>query len=217
MRTASVLLVLLFLALPARADDTRCPGGDTLVDVTVTTDRGGVRLSNAKSVNDLMRLGGSIDLRGGRILGLTRMNLDYRMEANTRVVTRDRKRYCVSLRRVKVHLGFKDFRVFVARRYHPGTCPYRVTKAHEMRHVSLYRREMDDAIGPFKARVADVAKRVPVVWTEDPQAATRDMVARIGAAMRSDVQALERRMRIANRKIDTPAAYRLEHAKCPKW
>ncbi len=214
-----VLLALILLAAaPVRAASDRCPGGDSLVDVTVTTDPGGVRISNAKTVNDLMRLGGGgVDLRHGRILGLTRMSLDFRLRASSRVVSPDRKRFCVSLSTVEAHLGFKDFDVFVARRYAPGTCQYRVTKEHEMRHVSLYRRELNDAVGPFKAAVMAAARKVPVVWTTDPKAASQAMIQRISAALNPRVKRLERDMRVANRKIDTPAAYRLENAKCPKW
>lgn len=208
------------MAVPAEARQARsCPGGDTKIDVTLTTDRGGVQVSNRKTLSDLRRMvtgsrhGGPL----GRVLGLTRMSLDFRMQANTKVFTRDRRNYCVSLSKVKAHLGFKDFEVYVARRYKPGTCAYRVTKAHEMTHVSLYRRELGDAVGPFKTALAEAAARIPVIWSRDPQAATGKMLRDLDRAIQPVLKRMNREMEISNGRIDTKEAYAREHRKCRDW
>ncbi|GAB6053532.1 hypothetical protein JCM17960_23520 [Magnetospira thiophila] len=211
-------LLLMTVGVPVNAAPARCPGGDSLIDVTLTSDRGGVRFYNTKTLNDLRRLTGAGNYADGtQVLGLTRRLLDYRLQARTRTETNDGRQFCVSLSKVDLHLGFKDFEVYIARRYQPGSCAYRVTKEHELTHVALYRRELNDSLESFKARAINAAMRVPVVWTHDPNAATQAMLNDLYRSLEKDFQALEDRMDWANSQIDTPAAYRREHSKCEDW
>ncbi|CCQ73619.1 hypothetical protein [Magnetospira sp. QH-2] len=217
MRVLLSVLALILLAQPANAQQ-RCPGGDTLVDVALTSDRGGVRFYNTKTLTDLKRMTGPGNYGNGeRVLGLTRRVLDYRLQARTRTTTTDGRRYCVSLSRVDLHLGFKDFEVYIARKYRPGSCAYRVTKEHELTHVALYRRELADSLAAFKARVIDAAMREPVVWTSDINATTQAMLNRLSRRLQADLRRLEDNMDRANSAIDTPEAYRQEHNKCRDW
>lgn len=44
--------------------------------------------------------------------------------------------------RVSVTLTFRPVNVFIAREFHPDTCPYNTVLDHEMRHVKLYEEEV---------------------------------------------------------------------------
>lgn len=75
---------------------------------------------------------------GRTLMGLTLAELKSTVEyGGSGIADRGGQRVCMRPA-VKVRLSFSPMTVYVAREHPPGSCAYRVTLEHELKHVSVY-------------------------------------------------------------------------------
>lgn len=109
--------------------------------VEVTSIASPVRVLNSIS-SQMLSSRSAITVSGQALLGVTssttRADIDIDGQSLQDVAS---KRECIAPR-LTVTLSYPVFDVFVAREFHPASCPYREIYAHEMRHVQLYREHL---------------------------------------------------------------------------
>ncbi|ANK80288.1 MAG: hypothetical protein TEF_05385 [Rhizobiales bacterium NRL2] len=147
-----------------------------------------------------------------RQVGATAFTLN--TEVRMSVAAAEQRRDCFRLKRLDIRLDVLQLDVFIASELVPGTCPYRVTMAHEQRHVEIYRsgvrrlkEELETALGG-----STLLRAIPAASIE--QAMERFRVAVdtvVSDARRKNSEEMAR----DNARLDTPSSYREEHARCP--
>ncbi len=129
---------------------------------------GEVQLDTTKSSPQLIRLRRAQISGAGfkRLSGLTQMKFHSHYDVKLRA-TQKREGFCINAESIDVELGFKQFNVYIIKRYRPGSCQYRVTKKHEMKHVNLYRKGLHSALPEFRAAIDEVVSNHLPLWSEN--------------------------------------------------
>ncbi len=140
--SAPLLLVPICLALAGcdvlRSFETVCETRLPPSSVTVKTEPVIHRVDHSLDASALTRKGADIVADGKIVLGLTSANLSSTVQVTARGMTRrGSARFCMRPE-VEVRLSFNPMTVYMNSDDAPGSCPYRLTYAHEMRHVQVY-------------------------------------------------------------------------------
>ncbi len=199
----------------------RCPLPDTRAEAELKIDLGRIKLVHRHNRKHLARLQKkNKQFRGGgdwQPVGLTQTELEFRMKVHINAVSAGAKRYCGSLDRVEVFLGYDDLIVYIAQKYHRGSCQYQSILKHENLHVSIFRDTLEHYAPRVENRLRQTAERLaPVLVSSAQQAASR-----LQAAMQRQMKPMFREINAAldraNAAIDTPENYKREQANCKNW
>lgn len=144
-----------------------CPTVAPPVKVNINATAGDINLNNSRSSYSLK--GEDVDttvlsLHQGsyEVSGLTKGNIETKQELvfNTRTDSRT-GRHCVWLDAINVNIHL-DHVVYVAREHKPGTCMFRETYNHEIKHVNVDRNTINKYLPVIRATIKKVASTVGV-------------------------------------------------------
>ena len=150
--------------------------------------------------------------RGWVLQGLTLTNdhLDTRVKSVRQSLPDGR--VCIWLSWVEATLGMPEQQVYVANDYPDYSCEYRAVLAHENKHVTINRTVVQSFAEPMrKALQEGVTKINPLIFStanvQDSQ-----ITGFLYTLMRPVWTAMRAELKRQNGAIDTPEAYRQEHA-----
>lgn len=214
----------MFVSTPAAAVQTCTLSGPPPV-VTVRVNEGHVRLDNQRSQNELSEIrrhtdngvGGLLDSAGWRSAGLTVTNTGYRLAVRVEAADLADGRVCARLTNATLDVGLRKLDVYVARRYHPGTCTYRTVLAHEYQHVAIFRGELKQHVPAMRQQLITTAGRMMAVVAPSPDAAARYFQHRLQTELQPAFLEMNRATERANGRLDTPGNYRLTQSRCSQW
>jgi hypothetical protein len=212
LRTLLIVLALLLTTVAARAAD--CP-------VTSPADlSAGIEWQEPQLVHDQPSDALPASRRGGagfpganrRKLGSTESSLLVRTRLVVSELAADRG--CYALSRLVVNIVAGPVRIFVASELDPESCPYRVTLAHEEKHLAVFRDAAEDLLAELEQDMRAPSLRQSIA-AEDIQVAVERFRQAVNivvgdARRRVDAEATRR-----NGALDTRSAYRAEQDKCP--
>ena len=136
--------MVVFFASPSNAKS--CLLNIPPPSVTLSTSEGKISVYRGYSSKQLDRkLGGHtpVNLRAGWVtLSLTKSKLISRIKVSVTYRKIGKKRICIGLASVSVQVGCPHFNIYVARKLKHGSCAYKTTMAHEQKHVSIYRDQL---------------------------------------------------------------------------
>lgn len=203
------------LAWPALAAEP-CGGlGPVEPKVSVTVEPGEPSYDTTRSGAEIAELGAGGGLPGGEPLGLTRVEERVATRVAFQEVQRG-DRWCVAPTTIEVTVHYPDTTVFIARRFEPGTCQYRVVRAHEDEHVRINRTALEAATGPIREAVRATADGWG--WRHgEPETLRQAFQEEMRAALDGPLGDMRERRRQGNAEIDTLASYRALTAQCPDW
>lgn len=230
------LVLALVLALvpafaPARAAGNECrllgPGAPPHVSFTLQPSNVNWHYDKTRDQIRVLRAnsGGKVAAVGpnwqsiGLTLATTILAVDVRVEA---VPLRESKsgsaapEYCARLIAADVKFGSSRIDAYVARDYRQGSCPFRVVRDHEGKHIAVHRNAVERYAPLIEKRLREAAPALPMVRAADPKKgaerlrkALHDDLSRIFDAMRKDVDK-------NNGALDTHEAYANERQLCPR-
>lgn len=210
----AIAVLLLSAGLAGRAD-AAC-GSAAPPDISVTAATPDATVSHALSSDEIPKVMRKHNPHGShsaiRQVGATAFTLN--LERRLAVATLPGRSDCFRLSGLEISLEIVKLDVYVARELKPGSCPYRVTMAHEQRHVAIYRGGVGELRTELEAVLRRSALLGPIPAKDINQAMSRYVTAVdtvVADARRKKNEAMAR----ANGLLDTPASYRAEHAKCP--
>tara|TARA_B100002052_G_scaffold200731_1_gene183180 strand:+ start:269 stop:865 length:597 start_codon:yes stop_codon:yes gene_type:complete len=191
-------------------------------DVTLRIEPGKITLNNRYSRSQIKTLSGrgpsSVKL-GSRWqpigLTLTEQQFSMRVKVDAKRIGSDR--FCGQLSRVDARLGYDKLKVYIARKYRPGSCNYRSILDHENRHVSVFRNTLVKYAPRVERRLRRFAASLgPVVATSADQAA-KILQQKLQRELKPLIREMDREMDFRNAKLDSPQNYRREQARCSQW
>lgn len=196
--------------------------GDPVVQVSVKRLDGRVIHNNARTREGLRRM----QRQSGRAtafgaawtpVGLTLTELKYRMKLKIEAQPLSNSAYCARVTAVDAELGYDDLRVYIARKFRPGTCAYDSINAHELTHVAVFRDALDRFYPRLQHRLQRAAQSLDPVRSSSPDMAADYLRQRLSAAVQPLFLEMNRDLDRANARLDTPERYAQEQALCPEW
>lgn len=141
-----------------------------------------------------------------RTIGLTRANFGHRSSIDVKgVEDRAGHRACVRPR-VSVELFLRPMTVYVAREYADDPCRARTIRAHEQRHVDVYARYANEAVGPLTGQLRDVVGSAPH-YASTVAEAQHGLDRRIESTLEAFMRESERALAARQAQVDTPEEY----------
>ena len=210
------LLVGTVPATGAPRCDTSATGAPPRVELSMKAGR--VTYDNNLDRDRIRRLqrkstGGS----GWAPIGLTLADLTLDMKVRVKAVPVGERLHCATLTAVDTTLGYDTIRVYIDRKYRPGSCQHRSILNHENLHVGIFRNTAKRFAIRIKTRLVRAAARMQPVRSHSARVAAK----RLRTALQREVQPLfrelDRTIALANAEWDTPENYRHEQARCPRW
>lgn len=211
-KIASVILALLLMMGVSHAAD--CP-------VAEAADfRASIEWLEPELIQDLAsadlpasrRRGQAFPGANRRKLGSTESSLHVRTNLVVSELAADRG--CYALSRLVVNIVAGPVRIYVARELDPDSCPYRVTMAHEDKHVEVFREAAENLLWELEndMRAPSLRQSIPAETIQVAVERFRQAINLLvgDARRRVDEQATRR-----NGELDTRSAYRAEQDKCP--
>lgn len=198
-----------------------CPKAETLPRVSLKTLVGRVTYDTRKSREQLARLqgrkGAQSRKRGWYPIGLTLTELQFRMDISINTLSRKAKRHCATIAGVKAELGYDEITIYVAKRYHRGSCQYLSVLEHENEHLAIFRNTLARYGPKVERRLVQAASQLkPMAGRSSNQAA-----AKIQKALQRQIEPLFKEMNKVmdreNDRIDMTENYHREQARCSKW
>jgi len=228
LRPASSLFILTLIGLwsigvtPPTHAQSACPTFGQTLDVTLRIELGKIALNNGYSRSQIKTLSGhgpSYATLGSRWqpIGLTLTEQQFSMRVKVRAKRIGSNRFCGQLSGIDARLGYDKLKVYIARKYRPGSCNYRSILDHEKRHVSVFRNTLFKYAPRVERRLKRFAASLgPVVATSADQAA-KILQQKLQRELKPLIREMDREMDFLNAKLDSPQNYRKEQARCPQW
>jgi hypothetical protein len=216
--TALLLAWLAGTAAPAAAAEP-CPAAPTTGQLRLTVDYG-------KIVHDLTRSGaelGRLDRGGGdkaaaqgeETMGLTvaEFAIDGHADIKTRKIAQG---VCVYPKSIVLRLGYPLFRVYIDRRFLPGTCRYRSLIVHEHTHVQIARAALQRHAGAMRRALQLYLEAHPSLLVAKRSAARGVYMTRLQRVLDPLVAALDADSGRGQARLDEPASLERTWRACPE-
>ncbi len=207
----------LFMDRPAEAKSCRLniPAAQVSVDLYKAQTKTNNRNSSGQLATKYGRHGNNLKKAGWVTRGLTKTDLESRIEVGIQYQKMGNNVYCVGLKSVEATIGYKLFRVYVARDLRPGSCEYRTTLDHEQAHVAIYMDQLLQFKPRFENRLQRVAANLKPVQSRSAESGHAYFLRKINSEFRQVFRQLNRETDRRQRRLDTPENYRREQALCP--
>lgn len=150
-------------------------------------------------------------------VGLTLTELKFEMRIKVEAFQLSNRHVCARLSEVDADLGYDLIRVFIARRFRPGSCAYNSISQHEMNHVAVFRRGLDDFYPRLQRRLQRAAGALTPIEASSPGRAAKHLRSRLTATVEPLFKEMNRTLDRNNARLDTPERYRAEQARCSEW
>ena len=114
-------------------------------------------------------------------------------------------RYCMRPK-LTVKLAFEPMTLFVASEQPEGSCAFRVTMEHELKHIAVYQDYLED----FAGRVQDDLGRAlggGIVYVDGQAAADAHVRAVLEKTLTPYLQSMQNEVRARQARVDSPAEY----------
>ncbi len=229
MHPASSLFILTLIGLlatgggarPTHAQSACLPFGQS-PNVTLRIKPGKIALSNGLSrrkIKSLMVNRPSYSALNShwQPVGLTLTERQFSMQVKVQVKQIGSNQFCGQLSRVKAQLGYDKLRVFIARKYRPGSCNYRSILDHENRHVTVFRATLRKYAPRVERRLKRVAARLGPIIARSGDHTAKILQTKLQRELKPLFQEMDREMDFQNAKIDSPQNYQKDQARCPLW
>ena len=192
------------------------------VVISITRNDGAIEYNNRNSRADLQRMQRRT-VRTGAFgnqwtpVGLTLTELKYGMRVKIEAIQLGDQQFCARLTGVNAHLGYDKIQVFVARKFQPGSCHYNSVTEHELTHVRVFQNTLNSYFPRLQRRLERAAQAVQPIRANSPQAAAARLQRHLSATIDPLFKDMNRTLDRENAKLDTPARYRAEQARCSNW
>jgi len=208
-RPGSVLLVILGAALLSGCDAFRpfeavCEQRLGPTSVRVTTNPVSYTTDFSRSIDDLTARGAHS--AGTIVLGLVETQVRSTAKFGLNGMKQHfRDRYCMRPS-VEVRLAFEPMRLFVAREHPEGSCAFRVTMEHELKHIAVYQEYLDD----FAAQVqVDLARDLGdgILYFGSPAEADAHVEAAIAQTLTPYLEGVSGQVKARQQRVDSAEEY----------
>ncbi|MAZ02103.1 MAG: hypothetical protein CMN56_03090 [Sneathiella sp.] len=179
------------------------------------------RLDHGKSSQQIEQIakksGFAKSLRHANLLGLTHSSIGPSLGVATKYKALEAGQNCLRLDWVKLTFGARKTNVYIDRKYRKSSCAYKAILKHEMEHVRINERVIEEYLPIITNELEERAAGVKPFYTKSPKDAGRSIVNRLMFELDPVLEEFNKARMAANDLIDTPAAYAETQAKCTDW
>ena len=179
------------------------------------------RLDHGKSSQQIEQIakksGFAKSLRHANLLGLTHSSIGPSLGVATKHAVLEAGKSCLRLDGIKLTFGARKTNVYIDRKYRKSSCAYKAILAHEMEHVRINDRVIEEYLPIITRELEERAAGVRPFYTKNPKEAGRSIVNRLMFELDPVLKEFNKARMAANDLIDTPAAYAATQAKCTDW
>lgn len=184
------------------------------IDIDLTIDLGKPKYINSLSGTEFPAKPYSTTM------GLTTAYLKTEMNATNFVQEINHKTVCLGLKKLNVTISYPEIRVFIDKKYKPGSCPYKVIREHENYHVRVHQEGLNFFSKKIKEALVIAANKIDPIQISDAGEGKKAFEGMIQAIQR-DISPLlgyvEYRIKEQNMVIDTKSSYEKDASKCQHW
>jgi len=158
----------------------------------------------SRSIDDLTARGAHS--AGTIVLGLVETQVRSEAKVGLNGVKQHfRDRYCMRPS-VEMRLAFEPMRLFVASEHPEGTCGFRVTMEHELKHIAVYQEYLEDFAGQVQV---DLARELGdgILYFASPAAADAHVEAVISQTLKPYLEGVRDQVKARQTRIDSPEEY----------
>lgn len=211
--TLTFFMFFTFASSPAMAET--CKISHSPTNIKIDVDYGKVNYNNGHSVLQISTKFGRHLSRESENIGLTRSSFRWSLSYEVGGIQSRKNRFCVVLNNLTLKTGYDQFRVYIARRYKPGSCRYRTTLDHENTHVRISQSTLRKYIPRFRQQLRQLSKRYSPIEATSIKSALRQIKSGIRRGFEPVVEKMHREIKQAHSRIDTPENYLREQKLCP--
>lgn len=172
--------------------------------VRVTTTPVSYTTDFSRTIDDLTARGAHS--AGSIVLGLVETQVRSQAKFGLNGIKQHfRDRYCMRPS-VEVRLAFEPMRLFVAAEHPEGTCGFRVTMEHELKHIAVYQDYLED----FAAQVqVDLVRELGdrILYFASPAAADAHVEAVIEQTLRPYLEGVREEVKARQKRVDSSEEY----------
>lgn len=224
-----VLALWLAAPAPARGDECRLRVPDKDPEITFSLQTGPTTWHHDKTRDQIRALRANSGAKVAAVgpnwqsIGLTLAS--FILSVDVRVVATSIGRpkagsaapeYCARLIAADVKFGASRMDAYVTRDYRRGSCPHRIVRDHEGRHVAIYRAAVERFAPLVEKRLRAAAYELPLVRAANAKAGAERLRKMLHDDLSRIFDAMGREMEKDNRALDTPEAYANERKLCPR-
>ena len=223
MRTCGVALAALSLMaateIPAASAQATadCPGDPGIDhDIELKIDIPEPRLHHDLGIAELNRK--ALRGPGHRVLGLAVTGLVFGWAVHFEWQPRG-VGYCFWVRSTELAIRQPSPDIYVAREYRRSSCAYQAVLAHERRHMTVSREQINRYLPRLRwvltsLRIPTGSRPIFVASAEAAKAEVRTLMKELAEPL---FREMGQALRAAQAKLDSPASYRRMRKKCKRW
>tara|TARA_E500000305_G_scaffold110138_1_gene117166 strand:+ start:833 stop:1579 length:747 start_codon:yes stop_codon:yes gene_type:complete len=190
-------------------------------DVKIEVVSNKPRLDHGKSSQQIEQIakksGFAKSLRHANLLGLTHSSIGPSLGVATKHAELRGGKNCLRLDWVRLTFGARKTNVYIDRKYRKSSCAYKAVFAHEMEHVRINERVIEEYLPIITKELEERAAEVRPFYTKSSKDAGRSIVNRLMFELDPLLKEFNAARMAANDLIDTPAAYAATQAQCTDW
>lgn len=210
---AGWLFLLAIAIVPAAAEETCKAASATPLNVNLSIPPPTIIDDRARAdIRTISRQTGSSPLAPGLLLnGLTVYHLETRHRIEVSQLPRQTN--CFQPSRITASVDVKRLDVYIADELDASSCQYRVTMAHELKHVAVLR----EGASKLKRGIETALNATPIfnpITAPDINVALNRYSTALNTMIDDIRQSVSQEMIRKNRLLDTPEAYRADDARC---
>ena len=199
-----------------------CQSSNVSPNVTLRIEPGKIVISNRYSRNQISRLpdrqSSPLGLESHwQHVGLALAERQFSMQVKVHAKRIGGNRYCGQLSRVDARLGYDKLKVYIARKYRPGSCHYRSILNHENRHISVFTTTLVKFAPRIDRRLKRVATNLGPVVARSADQTAKVLQQKLQRELKPLFHEMDREIHFRNAKLDTPQNYKKEQAACTNW
>lgn len=218
------VLMLMVVSATSHAADPPCPKPPQIqlpAQVSFRVFEPRVVFRHDVDLLGLPRVEGHMEVppRGWVLQGVTITNDHLDIRAKTARQTLRDGRVCIWLVWVEATLGMPEQHVYVANDYPDYSCEYRSVLAHENKHVAINRTVVQSFAEPMRKALQDGVTKINPLIFSNGNIQDSQITGFLYTLMRPTRESMLAELKRQNGAIDTPDAYRQEHAAsgCKDW
>lgn len=191
----------------------------TSTRIQITTNPGNVQYITTKSRKEF--LSNSKTTVSPNTLGLTVSNLSISGNAQA-TVEKQGNQICASLSFLNFKMGYEkgNLKVYIDKKYNPGSCEYEVIREHENHHVAIAQQAMLFFKPDIEQKIQEIVSNMTPKLIKSEQeisSFTQEQFNYILSELQPLLNHINQTIAKKHAQIDTPESYAKTQALCKNW
>jgi hypothetical protein len=214
------LLIITITPLSAKNME-RCPNLQQNIKISINIIQKDVdydlTVTQKKLTQLANKLSASRSAQNEKVLGLTETGhfLSYAMKSQIAQI--GKSRYCARIISINMEIRVTKLTVYVLGKYPKGSCHHNAIIDHEHEHVATFQTGIEIIEQKFRQNLLTILHSIKPGIGVSPKQANQTVFKSLKNKIEKIRRPIEKKIKLLNRKIDTPLSYKLLSQQCQHW